>query len=374
MEKTNQDWSGWETQEQVDACLAENGVSHDRMVRWRREGLLADVQQSQNAYHGSTVYYPAGTCAQIAAAALLFEGKNRVPYVGWHLWWEGYPVDEKHWLPRLQKTARFVDRSLSRIGKYLARDDENPGKRTLQERVAYGSATNVVMSRIRGRQSGEALATTIGVVVQVATGEFDRFSVTDAAVEGDDADKSRTIEALDIGASQSDRTFGERLELVRELPSVYASISKALASGDLSQLLTQPNDVIFRARDDVRNSLRIYVAQYEAMKWIYGPTAFGLRLGAWIGRKQPEMLMPLLVLGVARLRQTSNQFLSSEEIAKLADQAEANAQMSNQVRELAKAHPEFRPLFTAKRMRMALQDKPTMERFLREVEAARQSA
>lgn len=374
MDTTNQDWSGWETQEQADVCLAEKGVSHDQMRRWRRDGLLPDVQQSPNAYHGSAIYYSAGTCAQIAAAARLFKGKNRVSYVGWHLWWEGYPVNEKHWRPHLQETASFIDRSLSRIAKYLARDDENPGKRTLQERVAYSSATNVVMSRIRGRQSGEALATTIGVVIRVATGEFDHFSVTDAAIEGDDADKSRTIEALDIGASQTDRIFGERLELVRELPSVYANISKALASGALSQILTQPNHVIFCARDDVRNSLRIYVALYEAMKWIYGPMAFGLRLGAWIGRKQPELLMPLMILGFARLRQTSNQFLSSEEITKLADQAEANAQMSNQIRKLAKEHPEFRTLITAKRMRLAFQDKPAMDRFLREVEAARQSA
>ena len=35
--------SDWETQAEVDACLAESGVTKDQVVRWRREGLLPEV-------------------------------------------------------------------------------------------------------------------------------------------------------------------------------------------------------------------------------------------------------------------------------------------------------------------------------------------
>src|SRR5215472_10860623 len=97
MQASDSNWENSETQAQVDACLLENGVSPTKMVRWRREGLLPAVEQDPNRYHGSVVHYPPGTCRQIAAAARLFKVKSSVPYVGWQLWWEGYPVDEKYW-------------------------------------------------------------------------------------------------------------------------------------------------------------------------------------------------------------------------------------------------------------------------------------
>ncbi len=51
----------WESQAEVDACLAEMGVTKDQVVRWRREGLLPEVRQVPDAYHGSVVLYPRGT-------------------------------------------------------------------------------------------------------------------------------------------------------------------------------------------------------------------------------------------------------------------------------------------------------------------------
>ena len=36
----------WETQAEVDVCLGETGVTRDQVNRWRREGLLPDVEQA----------------------------------------------------------------------------------------------------------------------------------------------------------------------------------------------------------------------------------------------------------------------------------------------------------------------------------------
>ena len=94
--------SDQESQAEVDAVLAETGRTMDLVKRWRHEGLLPDVIQEQQAYRGSVVLYPKGTCAQIRAASVLFKEKNRVEYVGLRLWRKGFPVDEKHWRPRLQ--------------------------------------------------------------------------------------------------------------------------------------------------------------------------------------------------------------------------------------------------------------------------------
>jgi hypothetical protein len=128
--------------------------------------------------------------------------------------------------------------------------------------------TNIVMSRIRGRQSGEALATTIAPVIRVATGEFEQFSITDDETEGKKAERALTIGALDLEASRTDAILGHRIHLARELPNMYKLIARGLSSGSLSEILQQPEQVIFRARDDVRNAFRIYVALYDAMKWV----------------------------------------------------------------------------------------------------------
>jgi hypothetical protein len=65
-----------ESQSEVDAVLAETGVTMDQVKRWRREGLLPDVVQDQQAYRGSVVRYPKGTRAQIRAASAFFSRRT----------------------------------------------------------------------------------------------------------------------------------------------------------------------------------------------------------------------------------------------------------------------------------------------------------
>ena len=107
--------SEWESQADVDACLRETGVTRDQVNRWRWEGLLPkDVKQLRpDAYHGSHVRYPIGTCAQIRAAQVLFRKKNRRDYVGLRLWRCGFWVKEDYWRPRLRRFGRSADRVLT---------------------------------------------------------------------------------------------------------------------------------------------------------------------------------------------------------------------------------------------------------------------
>jgi hypothetical protein len=111
-------------------CWAETGLTMDQVRRWRREGLLPEVVQDQQAYRGSVVLYPKGTCAQIRAASALFKQKNRADYVGVRLWRLGFPVDEKHWRPRLQRQGRTLDRAFPFLCGLL-RDSIEIGKTKL---------------------------------------------------------------------------------------------------------------------------------------------------------------------------------------------------------------------------------------------------
>lgn len=42
----------WESQADIDACLAQTGVTRDQVNRWRREGFLPPVEQKPAAYIG----------------------------------------------------------------------------------------------------------------------------------------------------------------------------------------------------------------------------------------------------------------------------------------------------------------------------------
>jgi hypothetical protein len=81
--------------------------------------------------------------------------------------------------------------------------------------------------------------------------------------------------------------------------------------------------------------------------------------------------MPLLILGFARLRRSSNELLSSAEIKTLAETAEKALRDSRVIKLLWQTDPRFRLVFNPKRIRRAFQDIAGYNNWLKEVELAR---
>jgi hypothetical protein len=367
MNGTNQDRSGWETEEQVSACLVENDVSRAQIARWRRVGLLPDVEQVQNAYRGSTVLYPPGTCKQIAAAARLFREKNRADYVGRMLWWEGFPVDKRYWKPDLIRLAVWVDRICILIKPLMHREDDNLP--TLPERLSASNHPDIIFSRVRPRLDREELQSFLRVALDTATGEFDRFEEP----EGDDRssfDEAAIVSGLDIAASGTHSILGQRLKIKDGIENTLRALAKVIRVKWFSDVATGPEEIIFAARNDLRNDLRIGLALYEAFEWIYGRHAFGLRHVAWIAKKRPVRMFGVAIIGFALLRQSSNELLPSEEISRLADQAELVLGYSRQLRQLWKSDPRFKNVLNPKRVREGLRDQPSLNNWKREIAAA----
>ena len=195
-----------ESQTEVDAVLSETGATMGQVKRWRREGLLPpDVEQDQLAYRGSVVLYPEGTCAQIRAASALFKQKNRVDYVGLRLWRLGFPVDEKHWRPRLIQRGRIVDRVIPLLMRLVQRFDRNWQGETLFDYAArrLEPVQSVVLSRIKGRVNPQEMPTVLRVIGDVGTGEFDGF---EAQIAGEEhtSDEALIIRALDLTRAGSE--------------------------------------------------------------------------------------------------------------------------------------------------------------------------
>jgi len=291
-----------------------------------------------------------------------------VEYVGRQLWWEGFRVDEKYWRPQLEKSARLFDRTVLRIVSYQSLDDSTGA--TLQERIARSKRSNIILSRIRARLSSQYLAAHFGVLLTVATGDFTGFAQP-GPNEKEAFDRRATIDALDLRTSESDTALGQKLKFTTVLSTVFQVMAKAFESGTLLDIAVGPAHAISSAREDVRNALRIAFALHKATAWIYGPRAFGLRLAAWIAKKQPPLLVDMMILGFAMLRRKSNQFYSSAEISDFANKAEQARCDSLRIRELGTSDPRFSRVFSPKRVRQGLRDMPSYNNWIKEVELAR---
>jgi hypothetical protein len=278
----------------------------------------AKLRSTRQAYRGSVVLYPKGTCAQIRAASALFKQKNRVDYVGLQLWKLGFQVDEKHWRPRLQRQGRMLDRVIPLIMGLVQRFDREEKAETVYDHAArrLEPADDIILSRIKGRSDSDALPTVLRVIGDVGTGEFDGF---EALIAGEEqtSDKAFTIRAFDLTNAGAHSILGKKFNLIELLPHGLKNVSAAISMGNFKHVANAPAEEIAHARDDAMNGLSIGLSLYEANRWIYGDGAFGLRLAAWIARKAPDVLLDTMTLLMFRLRQVPGAILPSHKIAEL---------------------------------------------------------
>jgi hypothetical protein len=161
---------------------------------------------------------------------------------------------------------------------------------TLQERAARHRASNIILSRIKGRLWGEDLAIFYRVILELGLGEFAGFDAT-GGDENRSRDEAAIIKAFDVGNSERHEILGEKLNLIGTLPAALDNLSTALSMNSLSHAADSSAEEIAKARDDAKNALQIGLCLYEAFEWLYCEGAFGLRLIAWLARKAPDPLI-----------------------------------------------------------------------------------
>jgi hypothetical protein len=363
----------WLTKDQLDTCLKAKGVdgiTEHQLERWRGEGLLPRVSQIPLGYRGSSVFYPPGTCEQIAAIKELLITKRKFEHVGWELWWRGFPVSEEYWMPALQRAAKSVDRLLTIINWHARRDEKNESQDTLADRIARSPASNTIWSRVKRRLDYARLAGVVGTLLEVAGGKFTQFAPP-LQNESRSEHQKDFINALDLKRSEDDAVLGRKFKFADSLIPALRDIAETLRGGPLEQEPTSSPAEIAHARDDIRNALRAALAFYEANQWIYGPRAFGLRLAAWIAKKSDRRVMAAFIVIWIRLRKSQNHLLSSGEIADLATSAEKTRDNAKQLQLLQRRDKGLQKVLTPKRIKVALVDEPSLTRFLNEIQCAR---
>jgi hypothetical protein len=358
--------AAWESQAEVDAVLSETGATMDKVRRWRREGLLS---REIDWRPGSVVRYPKGTCEQICAITALFKEKDRAKYVGLQVWRCGFPVDEKYWRPRLQKSGRQLDWIVPLVMRLIDRFNRDSESETFYDRAARGfvKTDDIVLSRLKGRTSVDNLPILLRVLSEVGTGDFYGFEAPRVRDEDGkvwrSVDETVVIGAFDLTNAQSHAIVEKRLNLIELLPSGLGHVSTAMSMGSFASVADAPAEEIARARDDASNALAIGLNLYEASRWIYGDGAFGLRLAAWIAQKAPDALLDSMTLLMFRLRQVPDAMLPSDKIAELAKQARKVCLYSKRHEWYWRNDPRFSKILDPKRMKLAFADEIALKRW-----------
>src|SRR5258706_3364927 len=133
--------SEWETKAEIDEALSREKlppVTRYQLERWRGCGLLPRVEQIPHAYRGSEVRYPRGTAAQAVEIQKLLRVKKDLEFVGWELWWRGFPVADCFWRPNIERNVSLCLRLLPILNWFLERDEreDNFYRAPLAVRVA----------------------------------------------------------------------------------------------------------------------------------------------------------------------------------------------------------------------------------------------
>jgi hypothetical protein len=351
--------------------LSETGATMDKVRRWRRQGLLPkEIDWRPEAYHGSTVRYPEGTCAQLRAAAALFKKRNRVDYVGLRLWRLGFPVDKKYWRPRLRRAGWVADKAARILPGLIDRFDRSSSASTFSEAAAdkLSQGRNIVLSRIKGRVRIDRLPAFVQTMEEVSRGDFVGFGHV-VAGEEEMSGRATTIDALDLQPSERDSVLGRRLNLIALLPAGLENVSKAISMGHFEAIADAPAEEIAKARDDARNGLLIGLYLYEANRWIYGDGAFGLRFIAWITRKAPDPVIDGMTLLMFRLRQVPGAILPSDKIAEMTESARKVCLYSKRHEWCWRNDPRFSKILHPKRIKLAFADEIALKRWQSELNA-----
>ena len=311
----------WISRAQLEQELATarlENIDHRRMERWREDGLLPSVVQRVTPGHGSEVFYPPTTARQVAAIVRFKAVKDKNAYIGLGLWAAGFEVRSTYWEKALVKADRLRRRLGPVVDLISAAALRSPNQPTFGEFVASGLKLNGPPARMSRRLSAAEQAMTLDLIGEVLTGDFDDFS-HGVQVDNEFDPESVIAKAFDFHVGMDDQILGAKLKLIPLIQGSLRNLSRSqvgFAYHDFSLAEVQ------QARDDVRNSLKITFCFYEAMRWIYGDSAFGLRTAAQLARNTPGSLVLAFTLGFARLRRVTDDLIETGEISRLSHIAE----------------------------------------------------
>ena len=342
-------------------CAAGYPTTDRQLERWRNEELL--LRFGTNVFRSTPMRHLPDAVAQAIAIHRCLAVKNRFDFAGPLLWAGGFDVGERHYADPLERADRTFRKISTFVAWLIKRVERSHPDRTLGDVAGDMRGLTGILAKI-GRLAGDQKPRLINVVADVASGEFKEYDLPATDREISTAEVFNKAFGFEPGSQ--DHVFGSRLRLGISLEERLRNISEMQGSyrlGGFSQ------EEIQSARNDVRDAMKIAICLYDAMAWIYGANAFGLRLPALFMRTVPIHFIFMITLGFARFRKIGAEIYASDEIFNLARQSEAIWLISTHFREMCRTRPDLAYMVSPNRMKASLSSKLEMKNLLKDLEA-----
>lgn len=330
-------------------------VSAHQFDRWRDNGLIVVHREWETPGHGSQSSYSPEMLRNLSAIPKILERNRNLDNVGWELWWNGYDVSNKCWIGRFgnpTKVLRLIARNSGKLLKRRDSDDDFAEQTSRLKAPLKYVPRSQRRSFINVNEKGqEDVAASVLWALAEAISDEDFFFRDEGGTIG------KVFSAM-AGAkqAQTDHIGNDRITVASAFPDFLRSLSKLQLLPEAGELTSDANRTsLIKARDDVRRILQLTDDFYEAVSWIYGKNAFGLRAAAWYARNANPTLQAGLIAGWWAIRE-SGTFLSPVEIRGLAGKARSVRAMSEQLRSIISSDPELQKEITPKRLKAAFQN------------------
>jgi len=352
----------WVSDDDFAAEIARLGVtaSAKQMENWRLAGLAPQRRQIPDKYRGSRVLHASTEAIQYLAVERALQTTNRLDFAGFAAWAIGLDVDERYWRPHVDKGDRLITKAGNSLRRIMAYPRDGP---TLGDRFVASRIVGGIIGKMRRRLEGDELANVVNIGVDIVTGDFEHFS-HEPVSEAKFTSQSSAMKALGFLEGINDHVYGQSIGFQTTIEGSLSDLTAAIPHGNEDAISIGE---ILAARDDLRNGLKTAFCLYHGISWIYGPQAFGLRLGAYIAEHRMLDLIAVATIPFARLRRASNDLMASLEIAKMARDAERLWIMSNVIRDMRDSDENLREMFSPSRLKMTLTDTAEQNNLLKEL-------
>jgi hypothetical protein len=334
-------------------------ASPKQLENWRHDGLLP----RPDFYGvGHRRHHP-GEARQAVALERILAHRNRLDDAGAILWAAGFDVDQRYWSRRLQGGATLLRRIKPVVGWLIERVERSDASQTIGDRFAQISQLSGAMAKVARRLDAHQAARLINVATEITTGEFSGFE--NYRSDQEESGSQEIFEhALDFAGGEKHTVFGAQLTLGNALEGALISASEA-QTNPLEELSGAEIDA---ARQDVQGALKIAICMYDALSWIYGERALGLRFAAFMARNATIDLIYFWIAGFARLRRANAELYSSAQIAEMANQAELAWLISTYFRDIGEVSPELARQFDQRRWKAAISSSIEHQKLLKDLE------
>jgi hypothetical protein len=309
----------------IDAArLAGFGVSARQITRWHVEGLLPKpVQRPRHGDGGSETFYAPGTAKQLIALLERLKNDRRLAEAGWHLWWNGYSVDERYWRGSLSDLAESWNNVFDLIQEASWKGDEiifSDRFFDVVTRLKAGTRPGSLFAHFRRRVGADNLESALALLFKFAGGDFETTFFDAKSV---DYQKDAKILNNALGFTRMKfSVLNVSPWLTGSILPILINASKILSDEPLSEVLSGATaEQILCARDQLRLIFSVISLAAENLEKLAGKHALGLSVAGEIFRSDDKTVQAGMLLGILALKKNIEY---DNSISRFADLAKSN--------------------------------------------------